>query len=145
LKRRSSAAQLSALLGTAAWLAGSGASAGEPAACGADLAGAARAESARYTVAYRTRPDPLKVSQHFAIELAVCAKPGASAPDSVEVDARMPEHGHGMSYRARVRALGEGRYRAEGLMFHMPGRWELVFDVRGGGSSEQALSTITLR
>ena len=31
-----------------------------------------------------------------------------------------------------VKALGQGLYRAEGLMFHMPGRWELVFELRDG-------------
>jgi len=134
----------SAVIGVAASLS-SLATAGEPTACGAGLTGAARTESARYTVVYRTRPDPLKISQHFAIEFAVCAKPGAPAPESVQVDARMPEHGHGMSYKPAVRVLGKGRYQADGLMFHMPGRWELVFDVRGGGSSEQVLSPITLR
>ena len=31
---------------------------------------------------------------------------------------------------ATVTALGDGRFRADGLMFHMAGRWELQFDVQ---------------
>ena len=50
--------------------------------------------------------------------------------DGALVDADMPEHRHGMNYRARVQALGGGRYRADGLMFHMPGRWRFVFDLQ---------------
>jgi len=83
-------------------------------------------------VIYRTKPIKPKVSEHFIVELTVCAKIGAAAPQSVAVDARMPEHGHGMNYRADVKAQGGGRFEAKGLMFHMPGRWEFVFEVRGG-------------
>ena len=139
------AARLGVVIGVVACLASTVAAAGESASCGADLSGAERTESTRYTVVYRTRPAVLKASQHFSLELAVCAKPGVPAAELVVVDARMPEHGHGMNYKPAMRALGKGRYQADGLMFHMPGRWELVFDVRGGESSEQALSTITLR
>jgi hypothetical protein len=28
-----------------------------------------------------------------------------------------------MNYRPTIRALGGDRYAADGLMFHMPGRW----------------------
>ena len=35
-----------------------------------------------------------------------------------------------MNYRPTVTATGEGRYRADGLMLHMAGKWELVFEVR---------------
>jgi hypothetical protein len=34
-----------------------------------------------------------------------------------------------MNYRTTVTALGDGRFRAEGLMFHMAGRWRLLFDL----------------
>jgi YtkA-like protein len=106
--------------------------------CVADLPGGARkVESARYTVAYRTQPDKITVGQHFAVELAVCANPGAAAPESVRVDAHMPEHRHGMNYKASVKPAPGGRYRAEGLMFHMPGRWEYIFELRAAGQTER--------
>jgi len=43
----------------------------------------------------------------------------------------MPEHRHGMNYRPEVKPLAPGRWRAEGLLFHMPGKWEFVFVVDG--------------
>ena len=49
----------------------------------------------------------------------------------------MPEHKHGMNYRPTIVSLGSGRYRVEGMVFHMPGRWELAFDVRAGEESER--------
>jgi len=41
----------------------------------------------------------------------------------------MPQHGHGMNYQPSVVDEGGGWYRFEGSVLHMPGRWQLVFDV----------------
>jgi len=100
-----------------------------PAALACELPGGAaqQVKSAATTVVYRT--PALKLGEHFAVEFAVCP-----APESVRVDAWMPDHRHGMNYKASVNGKGGGRYRAEGLMFHMPGRWELVFELRGAGA-----------
>ncbi|HUL93195.1 MAG TPA: hypothetical protein VLV56_12665, partial [Burkholderiales bacterium] len=92
---------------------------------------AQKIQSGRTLVLYRTHPAPLKVGQHFALEFAVCP-----TPESVRVDAQMPEHRHGMNYRPTITSTGEGRYRAEGLMLHMSGKWELVFEVRARDSVE---------
>lgn len=56
----------------------------------------------------------------------------------------MPAHGHGMNYKAEIKALGRGRFQADGLLFHMPGRWEIVFDVRSGGASDQITHNFVL-
>ncbi len=42
-----------------------------------------------------------------------------------------------MYYAPEVTPLGPGRWRAEGLMFHMPGKWEFVFEVRAAGRSDR--------
>ena len=112
-----------------------------PVATACELPGgeAKKVQSAHYLVLYRTQPASLKVGQHFAIEFAVCP-----APESVRVDATMPEHKHGMNYRPAVTATGEGRYRAEGLMLHMAGKWELVFEARSKDSVERAVQVIRL-
>lgn len=36
-----------------------------------------------------------------------------------------------MNYKPSVHATGEGRYRTEGWVFHMPGRWEFAFEAGG--------------
>jgi len=104
-----------------------------PAALGCELPGgpAEKLQSAAHTILYRAAP-ALRVGEHFALELAVCP-----APDELRVDAWMPAHRHGMNYRPSILALGGGRYRAEGLMFHMPGRWEFLFELRADGASER--------
>lgn len=96
-----------------------------------------RMQSGRYAIALATDPATIAVGKFFAVVLAVCPRGEAPAPETVRVDASMPEHRHGMNYRPRV--SGEaGRYRVEGLMFHMPGRWEFVVEIRAGGRTERA-------
>jgi hypothetical protein len=107
-------------------------------ACDLPGGGAQRIESRSHVVLYRASPEP-RVGEHFALEFAVCP-----APEAVRVDATMPEHRHGMNYRPAVTAQGGGRYRAEGLMFHMAGRWELVFEVRAGGGTERLARSLRL-
>jgi hypothetical protein len=107
-------------------------------ACGEALGkGVSRAESRSYVVAWRADPAPIAVSRHFGLDIVVCPKPGAPPPKALRVDATMPAHRHGMNYKATVAAAGEGRYRAEGLMFHMPGAWEFAFDITGNDGTER--------
>ncbi len=123
--------------------------------CGSDLRGAQALESAGYVVAYRTQPPKIEVGKHFSLDIVACAKGGAPAPDNVAVDAFMPEHGHGMNYKAVVKSSGTAkaakplaksgaRFRADGLMLHMPGRWDLYFDVQSAGTTERLTRSIVL-
>ena len=110
----------------------------------AEIAGAARVESERYLLAYRTNPDKVAVGRHFSMDLAVCPKGGRPAPEAVRVDAHMPEHRHGMNYKATVKPADGGRYLAEGFMFHMPGRWEFLFELRSGGKTDRVTRSVML-
>ena len=92
-----------------------------------------RLDSKSYGLSYTASPS---VGEFFALEVAACAKPGNALPEDLKVDAQMPEHRHGMNYAPVVKRLAPGRWRAEGLMFHMPGRWELLFELRGKQGSE---------
>jgi hypothetical protein len=119
--------------------------AGAAAPCGADLRGAQVVESANYTLVYRSAPAKIAVGRHFALDIAACAKGAAAAPASLSVDAFMPAHGHGMNYKPAVtKAAPANRFRAEGLMFHMPGRWDFYFDVQSAGKNERLTHSILL-
>jgi hypothetical protein len=83
---------------------------------------------------------PIAVGQHFAIEVRVCPADAAL----VRVDAMMPEHRHGMNYRPSLTRIGDGHWRAEGLMFHMPGSWDLRLEVAASGRTESLLDNIRL-
>jgi len=112
--------------------------------CRAEVAGGAHIESERYLLAFRTEPATPVVGSHFSVDFAVCAHPGQPLPESVRVDGYMPDHRHGMNYRPTVKVLAGGRYLAEGLMFHMPGRWDLIFEVRGDGKTDRVAHRIVL-
>jgi hypothetical protein len=105
--------------------------------CGGGLAGAHKVESAQYLIVFRTAPEKIAVGSHFAMEFAVCPKNGAPAPERVQVDGYMPEHQHGMNYRAAVKPAGNDRYRAEGMMLHMPGKWDFIFEIKGSSKTER--------
>ncbi len=100
--------------------------------------------SGHYMIAFRPDPMVIEVNSPFALIMNVCAKNGQPA-ELVAVDAQMPEHRHGMNYKTTVVANGEGRYRVDGLVFHMPGRWELNFDVRSGEETERLSHDILLK
>ena len=61
----------------------------------------------------------------FGITIDVCTAAGAPFEGRLSVDAGMPAHGHGMNNAAKVVQHEPGRFRAEGMLFHMPGEWEL--------------------
>ena len=110
-----------------------------------ELDGARKVESDRYALSYRTQPDRIAVGQHFLVEFVVCAKGGQAAPEGVRVDGFMPEHNHGMNYKVVVKPAGIGRYEAAGLMFHMPGKWDFIFEVHGGGKTDRITHGVILQ
>jgi hypothetical protein len=118
--RRPARALIAAAAGAAACAFGA-------AAC--ELPAGVRIDAENLAVSYRTIPSKVAVGQPFVLELAACPKRGMPMPERAKLDAHMPEHRHGMNYRIKVVSLGAGRFRSEGWMFHMPGRWEFVFDL----------------
>lgn len=96
---------------------------------------------ARGPVRLALRVPRIVPGEMFALQLALCpARARLRA-----VDATMPEHGHGMNYAARLQAVSGGRWRAEGLLWHMSGRWELRFDVEVDGQLHSLRHSVQLR
>ena len=83
-----------------------------------------------FVVAWRSLPAQPKVGEFFAIEFAFCAMGGPIAAEAFRIDAIMPAHKHGMNFQPRIVMIRPAIYRAEGLMFHMPGTWQLIFEQR---------------
>lgn len=113
-------------------------------ACSSEIPDGKRIESERFSLGFRTRPAKIIVGQHFMVEFVVCPKGAVTALQSVRVDAHMPAHRHGMNYTAVVSLAEGGRYLAQGLMFHMPGHWEFVFDLRAGEKTDRLSQSVLL-
>ena len=97
-----------------------------------------------YMIAFRPDPLRIEVGAPFSLILNICTKKNQPA-ELVALEATMPEHKHGMNYKPTIVAGKDGRYRADGLLFHMPGRWELNFDVRSGAEIERLSHDIVLK
>lgn len=94
-----------------------------------------------FYVVYSPTPDPVPLNQLFRLDLAVYEGDNHSRPAAdteLLVRGWMPEHEHGMSLVPEVHPLGGGRFAVEGMLFHMPGRWQLEVDVRRNGAAERA-------
>ena len=89
--------------------------------------------SERLALAVRPVPAPIVAGKMFALEIAVCR----GSVNGLRVDAQMPAHRHGMNYAPVVFRRGTGTWRAEGLMFHMPGHWRLAVEVETDAGRER--------
>jgi hypothetical protein len=98
-----------------------------------------------FRVGYVPSPDPIPVDV-FALRVEVDA--GAPAPKdlSLTIDARMPEHGHGMIGAEPVVTKIDGdTFEVEGMDFIMPGLWEIEIELRAGGRTETALFEVDVQ
>jgi len=92
-------------------------------------------------VVYECRPEVVPLNETFGLAVRVyedAARTRPAAGVELTVDARMPHHGHGMRREPTVSRAGPGRYEVEGMLLHMPGYWELYFDVTRGAVTERA-------
>jgi len=100
-----------------------------------------------FKIAFRPDPYPIEASRPFSLQVDV-ARVASGAPigddTSLIVDAAMPEHRHGMNTQPRVRRVGPGKFVADGMLLHMPGRWEIYFDVVEGAVTRRATHVVEL-
>ena len=102
---------------------------------------------ATYGIDILAAPDPIPSGELFEIEMQIhegCRSGPPAEKIIIEVEAVMPGHGHGMATQPRVAPLGPGRFLVTGLRFHMPGRWEIHFDIDRGGVIERAQAEVAL-
>jgi sugar lactone lactonase YvrE len=87
-----------------------------------------------YRVRVKPSRTPVPANEMMGLEAEVLDGCGEDARPAegvrLLVSASMPEHQHGMTTQARVLPLGGGRFDVAGLLFHMPGYWELHLDVQ---------------
>ncbi|MFO0873712.1 MAG: FixH family protein [Phycisphaerales bacterium] len=100
-----------------------------------------------YIVLFTTKPDPIPANEPFDIVVRIydARRSQQIVTDAdLVVDAAMPEHRHGMNVVPRVRKHNDGSYSASGMLFHMPGRWEIYFDITRKGETERAQAEVVL-
>ncbi len=66
----------------------------------------------------------------FAMQVTAVDAAGAPLQNvSLLVDCTMPHHGHGMNVQPVITPTSTGCWKVEPMLLHMPGRWELAFDL----------------
>jgi hypothetical protein len=105
-----------------------------------------RSADGTYAARWEPRDGTIPDAEPFAARFAVRRTDGRPIAESARfiVDAEMPQHGHGMNLVPTVERLrgdvggGEIVLVANGMLFHMPGRWVLSLDVIEDGVLERA-------
>ncbi len=77
--------------------------------------------------------DPLQINRIHSWHIDLVSAQGAAMSGAqIEVSGGMPDHDHGLPTFPRVTGeTAPGRYRLEGMRFHMPGRWQLYISIDG--------------
>ena len=89
-----------------------------------------------YWVTYTTNPSTIPLNESFSVTAMVHDNADTSlmiTGATVDLDATMPEHGHGMNTDPVVTSGEDGIYTGEGFLFHMEGAWELNVDITVDG------------
>lgn len=85
---------------------------------------------------YRIEPPPLKPARHFSMRFRVCDGDAGVEPELFKIDARMPAHNHGMNYHTALSRADDGSIAAAGMLFHMPGWWQVSVDLAYRGQRQ---------
>lgn len=109
------------------------------AACGLAVDDGQRIADCAVQLAWRTEAGGIAVGQPFVLLMTVCPADAQLR----RVDATMPAHRHGMNDQPSLQPLGGGRWRAEGLLWRMAGRWELLIEAHAAGQSHTLRQSVT--
>ena len=76
---------------------------------------------------------PLRPRQMQTVRVTVRDAEGRAIDEAqISIDGGMPQHGHGLPTRPRVkRNVGDGIYEIEGVRFNMGGWWEFKLAIAG--------------
>ena len=106
-----------------------------------------RSEKAHFTLRVTGigRPERLNHLHGFDLQLADAAgRPLSGA--TIALTGLREDSNSPLPTAPRVApAPGNGQYRAEGLRFHMPGEWRLIFSIDSGGIRDRAILSIIVK
>lgn len=99
-----------------------------------------------YRVRYRLEKDPPPRGELFGVQVYVLDAAGKELRPKLSLlaDADMPEHGHGLARVPEVAPTQDGGFRVSGLRLHMPGKWQIYFDLVEGAHTERAQFDLAL-
>ena len=100
-----------------------------------------------YLVSYVTSPAPIPLNEMFEmhVEIRERHKRSPAKRVSLEVDAGMRAHNHGMNTLPVVERQEDGTFWVRGMLFHMPGEWNMTFSIKRGLMNDKADVDVVLK
>lgn len=86
--------------------------------------------------------DTPPVSAPFVLTLAFCSL--TQGATSLDFDAVMPAHQHGMNFSVDVTQTAKDRFEVSNIVFHMPGLWQIRVDAELDGKTHTYTTEVTL-
>lgn len=111
-----------------------------------DLARSKSSDGKLYVVAIAPEKEPVVQGELHSWVLTLAAPDGKPVDGAqITVDGGMPQHGHGLPTGPQMTAaLGQGRYRIEGVKFNMGGWWELKFAISAPPGDDSVTFNVSL-
>ncbi len=107
-----------------------------------------QSNAGQYWAAWKPATGPVEMGPSFAIEIKLSTTEAGAPLDlqagQIDIQARMPEHQHGMLQSPEITRLSPGHYRVDGMRFHMLGYWQLQLDISRPPLTERAQFDIQL-
>lgn len=111
-----------------------------------DLSRDKASEAGLYRVAIEPEAEPVPQNDIHSWLVSVRTDDGAPVPDAaISVDGGMPAHEHGLPTEPRSAGhIGDGRYRIEGVRFHMAGHWVLRLTIDSPAGTDDVTFNLML-
>lgn len=111
-----------------------------------DLAREKATANGLYTVAVAPEDPAFQRNTIHSWIATVMTVEGTPVEDArIAIDGGMPQHGHGLPTAPQMTAaLGEGRYRIEGVRFNMSGWWEFKLHIESAAGADDVTFNLSL-
>ena len=97
--------------------------------------------SGYFHISYQSELEPITINQIHNWVLHIETPEGDPVSGAkISVSGGMPLHNHGLPTNPKVTTdLGRGKYKLEGLRFHMRGYWELILIIEVQGRRDTGI------
>ena len=91
-----------------------------------------------FHLSFKSSIEPIAINRIHEWTVNLQTPDGNAIDDAVmTIEGGMPQHDHGLPTAPRVTEnLGDGRYRIQGLRFHMAGAWIIEFTIEANGKTD---------
>jgi YtkA-like len=117
-----------------------------PAPMGTDMARTRLTDAGLYTVSIAPEKEPFDRNAMHSWVVDIKDKAGQPVEGAkLLIDGGMPRHGHGLPTAPEMTdELGAGKYRVDGVRFHMFGWWEFSFDIDAAPGRDKIVFNLQL-